>query len=70
MKARLVLIGFVAGLGFYLAALYWLLLIPVTGYPILGWFALSAYLALYPATWMWLIAGRIGFVATSDQLKA
>ena len=53
-------LGFVAGLGFYLAALYWLWLIPVTGYPILGWLALSAYLALYPATWVWLLAGKIG----------
>ena len=53
-------LGFVAGLGFYLTALYWLLLIPVTGYPILGWLALSAYLALYPATWLWLLEGKIG----------
>src|SRR5436189_141311 len=29
-------IGYVAGLAHYLASLYWLLLIPVTGYPILG----------------------------------
>ncbi len=39
-------IGYVAGLAQYLASLYWLLLIPVTGYPILGWIALSAYCAL------------------------
>ena len=32
---------------------------PVAGYPILGWFALSAYLALYPAVWVWLLAGKI-----------
>ena len=49
-------IGYVAGLAQYLASLYWLLLIPVTGYPILGWIALSAYCALYPATWVWLVA--------------
>jgi apolipoprotein N-acyltransferase len=49
-------IGYVAGLAQYLASLYWLLLIPVAGYPILGWLALSAYLALYPATWVWLLA--------------
>ena len=47
-------IGYVAGLAHYLASLYWLLLIPVTGFPILGWVALSAYLALWPATWVWL----------------
>ena len=53
-------IGYVAGLAFYLAALYWLLLIPVTGYPILGWISLSMYLALYPAAWIWLVVGKVG----------
>jgi apolipoprotein N-acyltransferase len=47
-------IGYVAGLAHYLASLYWLLLIPSTGFPILGWAALSAFLALWPATWVWL----------------
>ena len=51
-------IGYVAGLGQHLGSLYWLLLIPVTGYPILGWVALSAFLALYPATWVWLLARK------------
>jgi len=50
-------IGYVAGLAFHLAALHWLLFIPVKGYPILGWVALSAFLALYPATWVWLVTG-------------
>jgi apolipoprotein N-acyltransferase len=50
-------IGYVAGLAHYLASLYWLLLIPVKGYPILGWVALSAYLALYPAVWVWIVSG-------------
>ena len=53
-------IGCVAGFSFWLASLYWLLLMPVAGYPILGWFALSAYLALYPGVWVWLLAGKIG----------
>jgi len=53
-------IGYVAGLAQHLASLYWLLLIPVTGYPILGWVALSAFLALYPAFWVWLLAGKTG----------
>jgi len=53
-------IGWVAGLSFWLASLYWLLLMPVAGFPILGWVALSAYLALYPAVWVWLLAGKIG----------
>ena len=48
-------IGCVAGLSFWLASLYWLLLMPATGYPILGWVALSGYLALYPAVWTWII---------------
>jgi apolipoprotein N-acyltransferase len=53
-------IGCVAGFSFWLASLYWLLHMPVAGYPILGWTALSAYLALYPAIWVWLLAGKIG----------
>jgi apolipoprotein N-acyltransferase len=47
-------IGYVAGLAHYLGSLYWLLNIPVTGFPILGWIALAAFLALFPATWVWL----------------
>jgi apolipoprotein N-acyltransferase len=46
-------IGYAAGLAHYLASLYWLLLIPVAWAPILGWLALGAFLALYPATWVW-----------------
>jgi len=48
-------VGYVAGLAHVLSSLYWLLLIPVTGYPILGWVALGAYVALYPAIWVWLV---------------
>lgn len=47
--------GYLAGLTFYLTTLYWLLLIPVRGLPILGWLALAGYLALYPAAWTWAI---------------
>ena len=47
-------IGYVAGFAHYLASLYWLLLIPVAWFPILGWVALGAFLALGPATWVWL----------------
>jgi len=53
-------IGYVAGLAYYLASLYWILLIPAGWYPVLGWIALTAYLALYPATWVWLMAGKVG----------
>src|SRR5690606_2642963 len=47
-------IGYVAGFAHYLASLYWLLCIPVRGFPILGWIALSAFLSLFPASWTWL----------------
>ena len=53
-------IGYVGGLAHYLASLYWLLLIPVAGYPILAWLALSGYCAIYPAIWVWLLAGKVG----------
>ena len=48
-------LGYVSGLAFWLASLYWLLLIPVTGFPILGWLALSAFVALFTGVWVWLI---------------
>jgi len=48
-------VGYVAGLACFLSSLYWLLLMPVTGLPILAWLALGAYLALYPAVWVWLM---------------
>ena len=47
-------LGYVAGLAHYLASLYWLLLIPFPAGAVIGWLALSAYLALYPAIWVWL----------------
>ena len=52
-------LGWLGGFAFHLAALHWLLAIPVKGFPILGWLALSAYCALYPALWVWL-CWRIG----------
>lgn len=47
-------IGYVGALVSALVQYYWLLRIPVTGFPILGWVALSSYLALFPAVWVWL----------------
>jgi len=47
-------VGYVAGLAFWLSSLHWLLFIPVTGFPILGWLALSAFLALFQGVWVWL----------------
>jgi apolipoprotein N-acyltransferase len=49
-------LGYVSGLAFWLASLYWLLLMPVTGFPILGWLALSAFVALFSGVWVWLIS--------------
>ena len=53
-------IGYVAGLAQFLSSLYWLLLIPVDWFPILGWVSLAAVLALFVAVWVWLLAGKIG----------
>jgi apolipoprotein N-acyltransferase len=53
-------VGFVAGIAFWLGSLSWLLRIPVAGFPILGWVALSAFMALYFAIWTWLLTGKIG----------
>jgi apolipoprotein N-acyltransferase len=55
-------IGYIAGLAYYLAGLYWLLLIPYRWHglplgPAVGWLALSAFLALFPATWVCLVSG-------------
>ena len=47
-------LGYTAGVAHYLASLYWLAYMPVAFVPILAWMALSAFLALYPATWVWL----------------
>ena len=46
--------GYIGGFAYYLTTLTWLLHIPVTFFPILGWIALSAYLSLYPALFVWL----------------
>jgi apolipoprotein N-acyltransferase len=49
-------IGYVGGLAFWLLSIRWLLLMPVTGLPIVGWAALSAYVALYFGIWTWLVS--------------
>jgi len=46
--------GYVGGFVFHLTGLYWLCKIPVPVAPIVGWVALSAYLALYQGVWVWL----------------
>lgn len=54
------LIGYAAGMAHYLGSLYWLLNIPVSGFPILGWIALAAFLSLFPAGWVWLCVKASG----------
>jgi apolipoprotein N-acyltransferase len=54
-------LGYVAGLVYYLVSLYWVLLIPYRWHsiplgPAAGWLALSGFVALYPATWVWLMS--------------
>ena len=53
-------IGYVAGLAHYLTSLYWLLNIPYTWHsiplgPATGWLALGAFMASFPATWVWFM---------------
>ncbi len=55
-------IGYVGFLAYYLASLYWLLLIPYRWHgiplaPATGWLALSGVMALFPASWVWLVSG-------------
>lgn len=48
-------IGYLGGLAHFLATLYYLWNIPMNKIaPITGWLLLSGFLALYPATWVWL----------------
>ncbi len=47
-------VGYIGGFAYYLTTLNWLLHIPVKFFPILGWIALSAYLSLFSALWVWL----------------
>ncbi len=56
-------LGFIAGLAANLVMLGWLLRIPylwhgIPASPALGWLLLSAFLAFYPALWLWL-AGAV-----------
>lgn len=46
-------LGFAGGFAKSLVAFYWLLLIPFPAGAFVGWLALSMYLAVYTAVWMW-----------------
>jgi apolipoprotein N-acyltransferase len=63
-------LGYVAGLAHYLTSLYWLLFIPFPAGAVVGWLALSAYLALYPATWVWLCWRFFPVAAVYDRRTA
>ena len=47
-------LGYIAGVVHFLISLRWLLHIPFPSGAVAGWLVLSAYLALFPATWVWL----------------
>ena len=50
-------VGYLAGLTFWLASLYWLLLMPAPVYSVvLAWLSLSAFISLYFGAWAWLTA--------------
>ena len=49
-------IGWISGLTFWLVSLYWLLYMPVTGLPILGWLALAGFVALYFGAWLAIVS--------------
>ena len=55
-NARTFRLAWTAGFASALMQLNWLLCIPVTGFPLLGWAALSAYCALFTATWVYLVS--------------
>lgn len=57
-------IAYIGGLAHYLVSLYWLLNIPyrwlgIPFGPAAGWLALSAYVAIYPGVWAWLMSGLL-----------
>ncbi|HKS37028.1 MAG TPA: apolipoprotein N-acyltransferase, partial [Verrucomicrobiae bacterium] len=60
-------LGYAAGVAHYLASLYWLLHIPFPAGAVIGWLALSAYLALYPAVWVWLCWRLLPVAAVYDR---
>jgi len=59
--ARLFLLGYVAGVGYFLGCLQWLVTVTVA-----GWIALCLFLAIYPAIW----ALFVGLVAKPRETDA
>lgn len=63
--------GYVAGLVHFIVSLSWLRFIPFPAGAYAGWFALAAFLALFPAVWLMVVTGdsrRAGPPATAPPL--
>ena len=45
--------GLIFGMTFAVGTIYWFQYMPVTGLPILAWWSLATYLAVYHALWVW-----------------
>ena len=63
-------VGYVSGFAFWLASLYWQLLIPYAWHglpllPALGWVLLAAYLAVFTGAWTWLITHHASLVTAT-----
>lgn len=67
-------LGYVGGFAYALVAFYWIALIPFPAGAIAGWVALSAYLGLYMASWVWLCWRWLDFLTpapdASPELQA
>ncbi|MEO7300951.1 MAG: apolipoprotein N-acyltransferase [Verrucomicrobiota bacterium] len=62
-------IGYTAGLAHFLFALNWLLSIPFPAGAIAAWLALSGYLAVYLAIWVWLCWKIFSWITFTNDLK-
>lgn len=60
-------LGYIAGIVHHLVSLHWLVYNPFPAGAAAGWLALSAYLASYPAVWLWLCARAM---PTADESRA
>jgi apolipoprotein N-acyltransferase len=65
-------LAYLAGLVHYLISLHWLLFIPYPPGAMAAWLSLSAYLAFYPATWVWLCwrLFPVGLIQTGSGLSS
>lgn len=66
---RAFLSGLIFGMAFAVGTIYWLQYMPVTGLPILAWWSLATYLAVYHALWVWFCRRTLPGTL-EDMLKA